>query len=314
MADPWFAVTGPRRLSLLGRFLPSVLRHWIRRPYGAGRPPRPGGLWYRAQTTARSAVYDAVVNHILDGYAELARRPLRPETGALIILLYRLMAAFDDEYERRVRYGVGALDFAAVLGSPPVQVHLAALSAFLAPHEERHALRRFLERFAADSYERYRRLAASRGGVPDQLALVELDSAGQLVCTAHAIGIFNAHSPGDALVDEFAHLGIVGKLADLVDVWADRREGVANLFAAVVATHPDEHAAYLAHAEREPRPGHRFWRSTCPTSFAEYTAIVAAHRAALTAPSLRSAADLMLLPAALGGPATRAPASDRDRP
>jgi hypothetical protein len=249
-------------------------------------------------------VYDAVVNRIIDGYAELAGRRLRPETGALIILLYRLMAAFDNEYERRARDG-GALDFDGILNGAPVNEHLRRMSAFLAPHPERHALREFLERFAATNFERYRELTASRG-VADQLALVELDSAGQLICTAYAIGIFNGHEPPASIVDEFAHVGIVGKLADdLIDVWTDHAEGSANLFATVVRDHPDEYQVFLANAATAPRPHHHLWRSHCPSAFAAYTRIVAEHRGKLTAPSLCIAADLMLLPAALGGPATR---------
>ncbi|WP_406368236.1 hypothetical protein OG788_46795 [Streptomyces sp. NBC_00647] len=314
-ADPWRRVSGPQQTTLLATISRYSLWHWIRQPYQLGRPAKhAGSAGSKLLLSARSAVYDSVINHFLNGYAELADCRLRPETGPLVILLYRLMAAFDDEYECRVREG-GSMEFGAILKSAPVQMHMDALSRFLADHPERHAIRDFLEGYAADNYKRYLALTRSSGtagNISHLIEMVELDSGGFLVCTAHVIGIFNRHAPTADIIAEFAHLGVVGKLADdMVDVWSDYREDVANILSGVCREYPEEYRVLAAHAEAAPRVGYRWWRARCPRSFALFTEILATHRSALSARSLGVAGDLMLLPAAWGGPATRPAATER---
>ncbi|MEU8927635.1 hypothetical protein AB0D10_43160 [Kitasatospora sp. NPDC048545] len=225
------------------------------------------------------------------------------------------MAAFDDEYERRTREG-GSMEFGDILGSGPLQVHMDALSEFLADHPERHSIRNFLECFAADNYKRYLQLTRSSETVRDishQLEMIELDSGGFLTCTAHVIGIFNGHAPTAELISEFAHLGVVGKLADdMLDVWSDYREDVANILSGIIREYPEEYQVFAAHADVAPRVGFRWWRARCPRAFSSFTEILASHRSALSTRSLGVAGDLMLLPSVWGGPVARSATAARE--
>jgi hypothetical protein len=305
--DPWRPVTGLRQLLLLKTLLRYTLRHLFLHPYHDGRPKRKHHSFLAGlRSRAGSAVYDCVINHFIKGYTELTGVQPRPETGALVILLYRLMAAFDDEYERRV-HTHEVMAFTDILHSEPVQKHLDSLSAFLVDFDERVAIREFLEEYATANYDKYLALNRSRETAQNfsrQLEMIQLDSGGFLVCTVHVIAIFNNRTVNDDVVDEFRRLGIIGKLADdMVDVWEDHDEGVVNVLAGVVASTPGE-AHVLATGSRR-RTSHRWWRNRCPASFAHYSRIVARHRSTLTSRSLGVAGDLMLLPAAWGGPKTR---------
>ncbi|MEV0269685.1 hypothetical protein AB0H43_12965 [Hamadaea sp. NPDC050747] len=313
--NPWRRVSGVRQVVPLTVLVCHAMWHWIARPYKAGRPARRfSGLWSRMRSSAGSAVYDTVINHFIKGYAELTHSRPRPETGALVILLYRLMAAFDDEYERRIQVG-GSMGFDDVFAADQVQDHLKALSAFLAAYEERQAIRQFLETYTAENYDRY--LALTRSADSDvsaesHLAMIELDSGGFLVCTAQVIAIFNGHRVSPEVLAQFAHLGVVGKLADdMVDVWADMREGSANALAGMVRSTPDEARILSDQALHRRRASYRWWKKHCPASFARFTEVLAHHRDEVTSRSLGLAGDLMLLPAAWGGPETRKAQSER---
>src|SRR5579859_7384518 len=93
-SPPWASLAlAPRALPFASHCARQLAWPSYRRGVG-----RSGGLsrWVRV------AAYDGMIGLLLDGYTQLAGHPLRPETGALIVRLNRLIAAVDDEYEHRL--------------------------------------------------------------------------------------------------------------------------------------------------------------------------------------------------------------------
>ncbi|MEU8927639.1 hypothetical protein AB0D10_43180 [Kitasatospora sp. NPDC048545] len=240
------------------------------------------------------------MNLLLDGYAELAGCPLREETGRLVVHLNRLVGAFDDEYE--VRLGNGhSLELADVFAGELVQRRLLALGDFLQPHPEQHAIREFLVSRLSGSYDRYVALTQSAPDFDRCFESVVLDSGGLGECLAHVIGLFNGAVPETGMVEQFASFGIVGKLADdVIDFWDDLANRRTNVMVGLVYRHPIEREKVLQAAGQRPRARLAWWQQNCPNSFGELAHLIEEHRARLNTPSLRLAADLVLVPARRG--------------
>ena len=266
----------------------------------------------------RIAAYDAVIGLLLDGYSQLAGHPLRPQTGALIVRLNRLIGAVDEEYEHRLA-GQLSLAFGAVFAAGAVQDRLTELAGFLRPYPERLAIRDFLLDRVSQHYSTYVELTesgkAERG--PDwHLHSALLDSAGVAECLAHVIGLFHCMPPHNGIVGQFSCFGMLGKVADdVIDFWDDLATDRANILHGIVLRHPAEQQKVQRIAEeralsgaesagRRERTGLRWWRENCPESYSEAATLIDGHRSRLTSPRLRLAADLVLVPAWHGRIAT----------
>ncbi|WP_406368240.1 hypothetical protein OG788_46780 [Streptomyces sp. NBC_00647] len=240
------------------------------------------------------------MNLLLDGYAELTAEPVREETGQLIIHLNRLIGAFDDEYEERLGDG-RSLGLGDVFAGKLVQRRLLALADFLRPHPEQRAIQEFLADRLSGSYDRYVELTQNEPDFDRLFESVVLDSGGLGECLAHVVGLFNGVKPDPEAVVQFSSVGIVGKLADdVIDFWDDLAKGRTNVVVGLVKRHPAEREKVLQTASPTSRARLGWWRRNCPDSFGELVHLIEEHQARLNAPSLRLAADLMLVPARRG--------------
>ena len=83
-------------------FREQVMRHLVLQPYRAVRPGASlAGLIRQPGLRHHIAMYDAVLEIMLKGYADLAGLRLRPESGLVAVKLMHLGFAFDDELEHR---------------------------------------------------------------------------------------------------------------------------------------------------------------------------------------------------------------------
>lgn len=266
-------------------------------------------------TCLRIAAYDGIIGLLLDGYAQLAGHPLRPQTGALVVRLNRLVGAVDDEFECRLA-DRRPLDFAEVFAAGLVQDRFSDLADFLRPHPERQAIKDFLHGRVSQYYGNYVTLAAAGEAErePDwHLRSALLDSVGLAECTAHVIGLFHRTPPHSEIVRQFASFGMLVKVADdVIDFWDDLAADRANLLQGIVRRHPVE-LERVRRGAREGTPpravtagrtGLRWWRDNCPESYAEAAAVIDDHRSSLTASRLRLACELVLVPAWHGRIAT----------
>lgn len=290
-------------------FVPHFTRNLIKHDYRGGLLE--GGSF---SGRVRVAAYDSFISLLLDGYSELAGHQVRPQTGGLIVRLNRLVAAIDDEYEARLA-DHRSLDFADVLGASQVQAKLVQFGDFLKPYPERRAIRNFLYERVEQNYHTYVSLSASDASKQDsdwhfQTAL--LDSGGLSECLAHVIGLFHGQPVAEEVAGQFFVFGMMGKLADdVIDFWDDLAANRANLLLGMLHSHPAEQKKVEEWAPSIPgtaiRHGLRWWRRTCPESYADAADLVRDHRARLTSPKILLACDLVLLPAWYGRIVTSSP-------
>jgi hypothetical protein len=228
---------------------------------------------------------------------------LRRETGALAILFNRLLAAFDDEYERRRAAGE-SLRFEEVLSAPPVGGHVHKLRDFLAPTGTGWEIKDFLDARVSDQYKRYVALTTrveAKDHFEDTLEAALLDSAGFAICLAHVVALFNRHAVDADVLAEFGSIGMLAKLADdVVDFWRDLDAREPNLLHGLVRRDPQEYAKVRAVMPHPPRTDAHWWETHCPKAFEDLAALISEHRARLGAPSLRLAGDLLLIAPARG--------------
>jgi hypothetical protein len=295
-SPPWASPALARRAL---PFASHCLRHfaWLSYRRGIGRGD---GLSRRA----RVAAYDAMISLLLDGYEQLADHRLRPQTGALIVRLNRLIGAVDDEYERRLT-GQLTLDFAELFGAAAVQAKLADLADFLKPYRERLAIRDYLRARVGRYYGTYVELTESDTKNSEwHLRSAQLDSAGVAECLADVIGLFHSARPHCDIVQQFSCFGMLGKVADdVIDFWDDFAAGRPNVLHGIVRRHPAEQERAMTAAGAR-HTGLRWWRDNCPGAYAEVAALIDDRRACLTSSRLRLAGDLVLIPAWYGRIAT----------
>ncbi len=288
--------------ALLFAFLPYYLRHLLAQPYRAAGFK--GNIISLARVPSQRhhiAVYDAVTEIMLRGYAGMAGHRLRPETGQVVIKLMHLGFAFDDELERRTADGQ-PLGFDDVFDSASVRQPLAALRAFMQQFDTDGAIMEFLIRYVATLYASHRAAVdnAERPATFDNLTADDWDSGGLLVVMAHVVGRLHAAPPSPETVGQFSSLGVTAKLADdIVDLRADLVGGRPNLLHAL-AREEGELAQVNAALARDQRMNTRWWRNSCPRSFARLSLVYERHHAALTSRWLRLANALMWTPALVG--------------
>jgi hypothetical protein len=285
---------------LLLRFAPYYLRHFLAAPYrGQGRWAGVRDLLTRPVRRHQVAVYDAVLELMLKGYAELERQPLRRETGTVAVMLTRIGFAFDDEYERRVTAG-GSLAFSDVFQAPAVEGRLAEWRALMHGVDTYGPIRDFLFEFVTTLYGSYRGAADGR----DFAALMTsatIDSGGLLVTLAHVVARLHGSVPSGAVVDQFSSLGVTAKLADdLIDLRADVAGGRPNLIRTLTQDQPAEEARLEVALSRRGRLPAGWWRRHCPLSYGRIVAAYEEHQAVLTSRWLRFASRLMWTPVLFG--------------
>jgi hypothetical protein len=288
---------------LLTRFAPYYLRHVILQPYRGLSPlGNVRELLTRPARRHQIAIYDAVLELMLKGYAELADHPLHPKSGQVAVMLTRVGFAFDDEYERRKSRQESA-GFEDLLASTHVQERVHEWRAFMQKFETYDSIRSFLMVFVAQLYQDY----AKTVGTPDRPTGFEvmmrgatLDSGGLLVALAQVIAKFHQDTPDDALLAQFSSVGVNGKLADdVIDFPLDLVDGRPNLLLALAGDDECEHTRALSlGAERTMNT--RWWQQNCPRTYQQLVAAYQEQQAQITSRWLRYASNLMWTPAVLG--------------
>jgi hypothetical protein len=289
---------------LLMGLLPYYLRHFLWQPYRGDRPS--ANLRELLTSPIRRhqvAIYDAVLEVLLKGYAELAGHALHKKTGQVAVTLMRLGFAFDDEFDRR-EAGNTSLDFKEVFHSQGVRLRLREWREFMEDFDAYEEIKNFLTGFVANMYAEYQRKAEETAGHEDFAVMMDravLDSGGLLVALAHVVGLFHAKPVTSEIIDQFSGLGVTAKLADdMIDFRDDCRGGLPNLLLALLGDHKGEHARAVRAASSNVRMGARWWSRNCPGAYLGLVHAWEEHQVTLTADSLRYASRIMWVPALLG--------------
>jgi hypothetical protein len=289
---------------LVARFAPYYMRHVTLQPYrGLSLLENIRELLSRPARRHQIAVYDAVLELMLKGYAELAGHPLRPQSGQVAVMLTKVGFAFDDEYERRKARQEGT-DFKDLLASPHVQEHVRKWRAFMQGYEQYEAIRNFLMEFVAQLYQRYAETVEAPGdqvGFDAMMHGATLDSGGLLVALAQVLALFHNDVSADALLAQFSSVGVNGKLADdVIDFWLDVAGGRPNLLLVLARGHDLEYAKAMNLADTRKTLGTRWWQQNCPRTYEQFAVAYQEQQAQITARWLRYVSKLMWTPALLG--------------
>jgi hypothetical protein len=289
---------------LLARFVPYYLKHFVAQPYrGLRGPGNVQELLTRPGRRHQVAVYDAVLELMLKGYAELAGHPLRPETGRAAVMLTRVGFAFDDEYESRMARQEST-GFDDLLDSRRVRERVAEWRAFMQGFEAYDTMRNFLTAFVAQLYQEYAEAVDIPGeqvGFDAMLHGAALDSGGLLVALAHVVALFHNDDPAEALLDQFSCLGVNGKLADdVIDFPLDLAGGRPNMLLALATGEEAEHARAASKARASQPMSTRWWQRNCPRAYQQLAGAYQDHQALITSRWLRYSSRLMWTPALLG--------------
>ena len=288
---------------LLVSFLPIYLRHLVGQPYrAAGFRTNLAGLVRTPGLRHHIAMYDAVLEIMLRGYADLAGLRLRHETGQVAVKLMHLGFAFDDELERRTADGL-PLEFDAVFGGAGVQRPLTEWRGFMQDFDAYPAIREFLFSYVTTLYASHQKAAAGAGREAsfDELVAAEWDSGGLLVALAHVVGRFHSCPPSEDVVGQFSSLGLTAKFADdMVDLRSDLAAGRPNLLDALAREDERDLAQMRDALAAGQTMSSRWWRDNCPHSYARLSAVYEQHAAALTSRWVRLANGLMWTPALVG--------------
>jgi hypothetical protein len=289
---------------LLIRLAPYYLRHVMLQPYRGLRPT--DNLRELLTSPARRhqiAIYDAVLELMLKGYAELAGHPLRPDTGRVAVMLTRVGFAFDDEYERR-KAQQQAAGFEDLLASAHVRERVHEWRAFMRQFEVYDRIKDFLMAFVAQLYQDYADTAQAEdraAGFESMMRAATLDSGGLLVAVAHVVALFHDEKPTDALLEEFSGVGVIGKLADdVTDFRLDAAEGRPNLLLALASGDEPEHAKALSVIAARRTMSTRWWQRNCPRTYRQLATAYQDHQAFITSGWLRYTTRLLWTPALLG--------------
>ena len=289
---------------LLAQFGPYYLRHVMLQPYRGLRPlENLRELLTRPARRHQIAIYDAVLELMLKGYAELAGHSLRPETGHVAVMLTRVGFAFDDEYERQKSRQETA-GFEDLLASAHVQQRVREWRAFMQGYEAYDSIRNFLMAFVAQLYQDYAETAAAPdrpAGFDAMMRGAALDSGGLLVALAQVIALFHNDTPTDAVLAQFSCLGVNGKLADdVIDFRLDLAGGRPNLLLALARGDEREQARAISLGDVQRTMSTRWWQRNCPRTYQQLVAAYQEQQAQITSRWLRYASSLMWTPALLG--------------
>ncbi|MGH3396161.1 MAG: hypothetical protein ACRDPO_15895 [Streptosporangiaceae bacterium] len=287
---------------LMVRFAPYYMRHVLLQPYrGLSAADNVREILRQPARRHQVAVYDAVLELLLKGYAELAGHPLHPETGRVAVMLTKVGFAFDDEYERR-KAQQQSVRFNDLLASSHVQARVLEWRDFMQRYEVYDSIRSFLMSFVSGLYQDYADTALDTSiSFEAMLRGATLDSGGLLVAVAQVIALFHGDDPAEAMLAQFSGVGVSGKLADdVIDFRLDLADGRPNLLLALASEDEHEHARALDLGRATHTMGTRWWQRNCPRTYQRLVAAFADQQARITSRWLRYASSLMWTPALLG--------------
>jgi hypothetical protein len=249
------------------------------------------------------AVYDAVLEFMLKGYAELVGHSLHPATGRVAMLLTRVGFVFDDEYESR-KSRQESTGFDDLLDSPRVRSRVLEWRSFMQGFSTYPAMKEFLMAFVEQLYLDYAETIDLPGEpvrFDAMLRAAALDSGGLLVALARVVALFHGDDPTDDLLNQFSCLGVNGKLADdVIDFPLDLASGRPNMLLALASEDEAEHARAMSRAGA-PRPMTTgWWQRNCPHAYRQLALACRQHQAPITSRWLRYSSRLMWAPALLG--------------
>ena len=294
------------RAGLLFRLWPTLLKHYIFRPYHRDLPAA-GYRMVEALTPRKrslSALYGAMYNILLDGYAELSGARLSPHTGRMFVLLLEMTRRIDEHIDANVD-SPSRLQMEDVLNTDRIQSAVLTFRRYLNHFDCQDCVTTFLRSQFAEHYQSYiRRLTSTTESLtlPEALDAAKIDTGMWLASAFTVVALFNGHEPNEALLKNFYHVGMCGKFADdMIDLSGDMKSRRTNILHSLLHEHPQS-LLLVKQAIDQPksRLSLRWWRANCPVVLKEYLSYFDYYYQKLENKKLRFAAGLLMLPALSG--------------
>ncbi len=287
------------------RFTPYFIKHFLLLPYrrnenkviliSSGKKNK--------QKRFLSALYDSVLNIVLEGYSEIMNKKILPETGQMMHYLIQLTIRFD-EFLDKYRKTDQSLELKDVLSIPEVREELNRFRDYIKIQGREEEIISYLSEMFRNHYDRYIKLIKTdsfQESFEIVLELSQLDSGWLLASDMEIVRLFNNHSPSKKMQEEFFLLGTAGKFADDIgDIFSDIKRNHLNLFCSLVNDNPAEKDILYKAVNDNVKINFSWLDQHCHSTFVEYIRKMESFNSRITSKKLRLVFELSVLPAMWG--------------
>ena len=250
-----------------------------------------------------SALYDAMLNILLEGYIEITGEKIIPPTGQMLSILFELTFRLDEYLDKR-RKTNDSLSRKEMLGDPRIKQQLDIFRNYVRLFGQEEPITSYLKNMFADHYDHYIKLISSdvgRESFENTLEISQLDSGRSVSSAMEIVRLFNMHQPNQKILNEFYYLGTVFKfIEDIIDLACDIQKGHLNLFCSLAKQHPDERAKLYREIENQQRFDFKWLNKNCHRTFVEYLSLIDSYFSQISSPKLKLVCDLSALPIFFG--------------
>jgi hypothetical protein len=250
-----------------------------------------------------AALFDAMLNILLEGYIEITGEKINSSTGQMLYFLFEITMALD-EYLDKHRKTNSSLSIKEVLEDLKIKNQINIFRNFIRLFDREESIISYLKEMFTAHYEHYIRLIkidVNQLSFTNALEISQIDGGWTLSSTMEIVRLFNMHKPNQKMLHEFYLLGTAGKFAeDMVDLACDKKNGHLNLFLSLIKQRPTEETNLYKQIESEGRIDFKWLNKNCNKTFIEYTNLLETYYNQITSPKVRLACDLSMIPAFLG--------------
>jgi len=251
------------------------------------------------------ALYDSMLNILLEGYVEIMGEKVIPSTGQMLSLLFEMTLSLD-EYLDKHRKTNDSLNIKTILEKPSIKEQRDMFHSYLRLYGRDESISSYLKDMFAAHYDHYIRLIRMDVGQESfekTLEIAQMDNGRGYSSAGEIVRLFNLHQPNQNMLSQFYLLGMVGKFAeDIVDLACDIQKGHLNLFRSLVKQNPDEKENLFRQVEYQPRIDLDWLNKNCHRTFVEYFSLMEYYYNQITFPKLRLVGDLLIVPVYIGDP------------
>ena len=257
----------------------------------------------RKQKRRLIALYDAMLNILLEGYIETMGEKIISPTGQMLSILFELTFRLD-EYLDKHRKTNDSLSLKEALGDPRIKEQLNLFRNYVRLFGREKPITSYLKEMFATHYDHYVSLISTdvgRESFKNTLEISQMDSGRSISSAMEIVRLFNMHRPNQKILSEFYHLGTVLKFVeDIIDLACDMQKGHLNLFCSLVNQHPDEKANLYREIENQQRFDFEWLNKNCHKTFIEYLSLMESYFSQISSPKLKLVCDLSAVPIFLG--------------
>ncbi len=294
--------SGRKTISTLLHLSPYFLRHLVFHP-DIRNDGITGYSQQKKQKKYIAALYDSVLDIVLEGYAELMQEKNNPSTRQLFNHLFELTNQFDQFLDKH-RNSDYSLKLKDVVESPSIKEQLNIFRNYVRTYGREDEIVTYIKNMFTNHYEHYVNLIRTEmihESFKQTLDIVKMDSGWSSASAMEVIRLFNNHQPNERMLKEFKLIGTIVKFADDIgDIVCDIKRNHLNLFCSLVNDNPNEKKILYQSVDKNIKINFRWLNKYCHSTFAEYISIMESFYDQITSKKLRLVFELSIIPAIWG--------------